>query len=184
MLLIIIGQLTVLCVQENRDPNRHHWLLELLMEDPLRDEASFIECGWVLAQLYHSVGFSYTMSLRLHATYIVLLQATVHIAGCSEPAGVACLRIVPPVAPLFETVPDTSVSECPWKAGQVCILSDHPWQGHMTVITSTKVQGLYCRVMHPVARTIKVDKITVIRNNFTRYFITYSEQSRHVSAIY
>lgn len=34
---------------ENRDPNRHHWLLELLMEDPLRDEASFIECGRLYA---------------------------------------------------------------------------------------------------------------------------------------
>lgn len=43
--VIVIRQLTVLFVQENRDPNRHHWLLELLMEDPLRDEASFIECG-------------------------------------------------------------------------------------------------------------------------------------------
>ncbi|CAG2057001.1 unnamed protein product [Timema podura] len=30
---------------ECRDPNRHHWLLELLIEDPLRDEASFIEAG-------------------------------------------------------------------------------------------------------------------------------------------
>jgi hypothetical protein len=38
--------------------------------------------------------------------------------------------------------------------------------------------------MHPVARTIKVDKITVVRNNFTRYFITFSVQSRRVSAIY
>jgi hypothetical protein len=35
------------CLQENRNPNRQHWLLELLMEDPLRDEASFIECGLV-----------------------------------------------------------------------------------------------------------------------------------------
>jgi hypothetical protein len=41
----MIRQVTALCVQDNRDPNRHHWLLELLMEDPLRDEASFIECG-------------------------------------------------------------------------------------------------------------------------------------------
>jgi hypothetical protein len=38
--------------------------------------------------------------------------------------------------------------------------------------------------MHPVARTIKVDQITVVRNNFTRYFITLSVQSGHVSAIY
>lgn len=31
---------------EGRDPNKHHWLYELLMEDPLRrDESSFIECG-------------------------------------------------------------------------------------------------------------------------------------------
>ncbi|XP_054263116.1 proteasome activator complex subunit 4-like [Macrosteles quadrilineatus] len=30
---------------ENRDPNRHHWLLEFLMEDPLRQESSFIDCG-------------------------------------------------------------------------------------------------------------------------------------------
>jgi hypothetical protein len=35
----------------------------------------------------------------------------------------------------------------------------------------------YCRVMHPVARTIKADKITIVRNNFTRYFITFSVQS-------
>jgi len=30
---------------ENRDPNRQHWLLEFLMEDPLRQESSFIDCG-------------------------------------------------------------------------------------------------------------------------------------------
>ncbi|KAJ9582853.1 hypothetical protein L9F63_022812, partial [Diploptera punctata] len=51
---------------ENRDPNRQYWLLELLMEDPLRAEASFIECGrlyalqgalnqqeWRVAELFH-----------------------------------------------------------------------------------------------------------------------------------
>jgi hypothetical protein len=93
------------------------------MEDPLRDEASFIECGWVLVQLCHSVGLLYSMPFLLHATYSVLLQAAVCIARCSEPAGVACLRAVPPVAELLETIPDTSISECSWKAGQVCILS-------------------------------------------------------------
>ncbi|XP_063231181.1 proteasome activator complex subunit 4-like isoform X2 [Bacillus rossius redtenbacheri] len=30
---------------EVRDPNRQHWLLEMLMEDPLRDEASIKDCG-------------------------------------------------------------------------------------------------------------------------------------------
>jgi hypothetical protein len=44
--------------------------------------------------------------------------------------------------------------------------------------------NLYCRVMHPVARTSKVDEITVVRNNFTSYFITLSVQSRDVSPIY
>nr|CAD7425108.1 unnamed protein product [Timema monikensis] len=34
---------------ECRDPNRHHWLLELLIEDPLRDEASFIAAGRLYA---------------------------------------------------------------------------------------------------------------------------------------
>ncbi|KAG8323597.1 Proteasome activator complex subunit 4 [Homalodisca vitripennis] len=34
---------------ENRDPNRHHWFLEFLMEDPLREEASFIDCGRLCA---------------------------------------------------------------------------------------------------------------------------------------
>ncbi|EFN87710.1 proteasome activator complex subunit 4B [Harpegnathos saltator] len=34
-------------VQQARDPNRHHWLLECLMEEtPLKDlESSFVECG-------------------------------------------------------------------------------------------------------------------------------------------
>lgn len=34
-------------VQQGRDPNRHHWLLECLMEEPpLKDsESSFVECG-------------------------------------------------------------------------------------------------------------------------------------------
>jgi len=51
---------------ENRDPNRHHWFLELLMEDPLREEASFLDCGrlcvlqgalnqqeWRVVELFH-----------------------------------------------------------------------------------------------------------------------------------
>ncbi|XP_049827617.1 proteasome activator complex subunit 4-like [Schistocerca gregaria] len=51
---------------ECRDPNRHHWLLELLMKDPFRDEASFIQCGrlyalqgalnqqeWRVSELFH-----------------------------------------------------------------------------------------------------------------------------------
>lgn len=32
---------------ENRDPNRNHWLLEVLMEDPLRDGSSYLGCGLV-----------------------------------------------------------------------------------------------------------------------------------------
>ncbi|XP_029164235.1 proteasome activator complex subunit 4B-like isoform X2 [Nylanderia fulva] len=34
-------------IQQRRDPNRHHWLLECLMEEPpLKDsESSFVECG-------------------------------------------------------------------------------------------------------------------------------------------
>ncbi|XP_015588278.1 proteasome activator complex subunit 4B [Cephus cinctus] len=37
--------------QERRDPNRHHWLLECLMEEPPlgESEASFIECGRLYA---------------------------------------------------------------------------------------------------------------------------------------
>ncbi|PNF36512.1 hypothetical protein B7P43_G15901 [Cryptotermes secundus] len=63
---------------ENRDPNRHHWLLELLMEDPLRDEASFIECGrlytlqgalnqqeWRVSELFHRL-LSYLKPFLTH----------------------------------------------------------------------------------------------------------------------
>ncbi|XP_076166569.1 proteasome activator complex subunit 4 isoform X2 [Ptiloglossa arizonensis] len=37
--------------QENRDPNRHYWLLECLMEEPRfgESESSFIECGRLFA---------------------------------------------------------------------------------------------------------------------------------------
>lgn len=51
---------------ENRDPNRQHWLYELLMERPLQGESSFVECGkmytlqgalnqqvWRVSQLMH-----------------------------------------------------------------------------------------------------------------------------------
>ncbi|XP_046402715.1 proteasome activator complex subunit 4A-like [Ischnura elegans] len=51
---------------ESRDPNRLHWLLEILMEDPLREDASFLDCGrlytlqgalnqqqWRVAELFH-----------------------------------------------------------------------------------------------------------------------------------
>lgn len=30
---------------ESRDPNRHHWLLEFLMNDPLSEQTSFLACG-------------------------------------------------------------------------------------------------------------------------------------------
>lgn len=48
------------------DPNRQHWLLEFLMENPIRQEASFLDCGrlcalqaainqhqWRVAELFH-----------------------------------------------------------------------------------------------------------------------------------
>ncbi|XP_075223188.1 proteasome activator complex subunit 4A-like isoform X2 [Lycorma delicatula] len=51
---------------EGRDPNRHHWMLEVLMEEPLRDESSFRDSGrlyalqgalnqqeWRVAELFH-----------------------------------------------------------------------------------------------------------------------------------
>ncbi|XP_071454240.1 proteasome activator complex subunit 4-like [Hetaerina americana] len=51
---------------ESRDPNRLHWLLEILMEDPLREDASFLDCGrlytlqgalnqqqWRVSELFH-----------------------------------------------------------------------------------------------------------------------------------
>lgn len=51
---------------ENRDPNRHHWMLEVLFEEPLRDESSFRDCGrlyalqgalnqqeWRVSELFH-----------------------------------------------------------------------------------------------------------------------------------
>lgn len=63
---------------EGRDPNRHHWLYELLMEDPLRDEASFIECGrlyalqgalnqqaWRVSELFHRL-FEYLQQFLMH----------------------------------------------------------------------------------------------------------------------
>ncbi|XP_065338507.1 proteasome activator complex subunit 4A-like isoform X2 [Cloeon dipterum] len=34
---------------ESRDPNRQHWLLEVLMEEPLREEAAFKDCGRLYA---------------------------------------------------------------------------------------------------------------------------------------
>lgn len=40
-----------LCVTmslESRDPNRHHWFLEFLMEEPLSEPTSFLACGRLL----------------------------------------------------------------------------------------------------------------------------------------
>ncbi|XP_059471936.1 proteasome activator complex subunit 4-like [Neocloeon triangulifer] len=34
---------------ESRDPNQQHWLLEVLMEEPLREEAAFKDCGRLYA---------------------------------------------------------------------------------------------------------------------------------------
>lgn len=63
---------------EGRDPNRHHWLYELLMEEPLREEASFIECGrmytlqgalnqqvWRVSELVHRL-FAYLQTYLMH----------------------------------------------------------------------------------------------------------------------
>lgn len=63
---------------ESRDPNRHHWLYELLMEEPLREEASFIECGrmytlqgalnqqvWRVSELTHRL-FNYLQTYLMH----------------------------------------------------------------------------------------------------------------------
>lgn len=40
-----------LCVSmslESRDPNRYHWFLEFLMDDPLSEQTSFLTCGRLL----------------------------------------------------------------------------------------------------------------------------------------
>lgn len=63
---------------ENRDPNRHHWLYELLMEEPIKEEASFIECGkmytlqgalnqqvWRISELSHRL-FTYLQKYLIH----------------------------------------------------------------------------------------------------------------------
>lgn len=63
---------------EGRDPNRHHWLHEILMEEPIREEASFIECGrmytlqgalnqqvWRVSELIHRL-FNYLQNYMMH----------------------------------------------------------------------------------------------------------------------
>jgi hypothetical protein len=76
------------------------------MEDPLRDEASFIECGLVSVHPYHSVGLWQT----IHPVTF-LLQAAVRIAGCSK-SGVARFRATSPSAQVPEAISYTSISEC------------------------------------------------------------------------
>ncbi|KAL0269474.1 UNVERIFIED_CONTAM: hypothetical protein PYX00_007188 [Menopon gallinae] len=55
---------------EKRDPNRIHWLLEILMEDPLREESSYLGCG----RLYALQGALNQQKWRVSELHIRLLD--------------------------------------------------------------------------------------------------------------
>jgi hypothetical protein len=50
-------------------------------------------------------------------------------------------------------------------------------------VKTESVQELYYRVLHPVARNIKLEIIPSLPQQLTKYFIMYPLYSRHVSAL-
>jgi proteasome activator subunit 4 len=117
---------------ENRDPNRQHWLLELLMEDPLRDEASFIECGrlytlqgalnqeWRVSELLHRL-LNYLKPFLTHPfqnvrerlgsvmTNIFELDIQLHNGSRTPSPHIAAFiaELIPKLTVLYQTVPNT-----------------------------------------------------------------------------
>ncbi|XP_021936150.1 proteasome activator complex subunit 4B-like isoform X2 [Zootermopsis nevadensis] len=116
----------------NRDPNRHHWLLELLVEEPLRDEASFIECGrlyalqgalnqqvWRVSELFHRL-LNYLKPFLTHSfqnvrerlgsviSNIFEPDIVLHDGNCTSSPHIAAFvsELMPRLAVLYEIGPE------------------------------------------------------------------------------